>query len=136
MRGKPSVWLGQGAGRFAPVFRSAAARPMRLLTLRVSNDQKHVDDLFPGGQPLAAAADLLGWEEAPSVEAPLGDFFCSGWNTPTFVASLPINVNPAGGYNCYFSMPFRKSARITVENVSQDRQTLFYQINYDLTQVR
>ena len=74
-------------------------------------------------------------EEAPSVEAPLGDFFCSGWNTPPFVASLPINVNPAGGYNCYFPMPFRKSARITVENVSRDEQTLFYQINYDLTQV-
>ena len=32
-------------------------------------------------------------------------------------------------------MPFRKSARITVENVSHDEQTLFYQINYDLTQV-
>ena len=32
-------------------------------------------------------------------------------------------------------MPFRKSARITVENVSRDEQTLFYQINYDLTQV-
>ena len=30
-------------------------------------------------------------------------------DTPTFVASLPINVNPAGGYNCYFPMPFGKA---------------------------
>ncbi len=74
-------------------------------------------------------------EETPSVEAPIGDFFCSGWNQPTFVASLPINVNPAGGYNCYFQMPFRKSARITVENVSREEQICFYQINYDLTSV-
>ena len=32
-------------------------------------------------------------------------------------------------------MPFRKSARITVENLSREPQTLFYQINYDLTKV-
>ncbi len=74
-------------------------------------------------------------EDTPSVEVPLGDFFCSGWNTPTFVASLPINVNPAGGYNCYFQMPFRRSARVTVENLSRKVQTLFYQLNYDLTAV-
>lgn len=70
-------------------------------------------------------------EEKPSVEVPLGDFYCSGWNTPTYVSALPINVNPAGGYNCYFQMPFRKHARITVENISREKQTFFYQINYD-----
>lgn len=77
------------------------------------------------------------WDDEinPSVEVPLGDFYCSGWNTPTFVAALPINVNPAGGYNCYFQMPFRKRARITVENVSRENQIFFYQINYDITKV-
>jgi hypothetical protein len=74
-------------------------------------------------------------EENPSIEVPLGDFFCSGWCKPCFVASLPINVNPAGGFNCYFQMPFRKNARITVENLSRETQMLFYQINYDLTKV-
>ena len=32
------------------------------------------------------------------------------------VLAIPINVNPSGGFNCYFPMPFRKHARITVEN--------------------
>lgn len=71
-------------------------------------------------------------EEQPSVEVPLGDFFCSGWCTPTFVASLPINVNPAGGFNCYFPMPFQDNARITLENIGLENQMVFYQINYDL----
>ena len=75
-------------------------------------------------------------EETPSVEVPLGDFFCSGWNTRCNVTSLPVAVNPAGGFNCYWEMPFRKSARITIENLSdQDIFGFFYQIDYTLTEV-
>ena len=32
-------------------------------------------------------------------------------------------------------MPFRKRARITVENIADDEMTLFYQVNYTLTDV-
>ncbi len=71
-------------------------------------------------------------EETPSVESPLGDFFCCGWSQPSYVAALPINVNPAGGYNAYFPMPFARQARITIENIGLTRQMLFYQINYEL----
>jgi hypothetical protein len=55
-------------------------------------------------------------EKTPSVEAPLGDFFCNSWKTRTNILALPINVNPTGGFNCYFPMPFRKHARITAKN--------------------
>ena len=75
-------------------------------------------------------------EETPSIEVPIGDFFCSGWNERCNVNSLPVSVNPAGGFNSYWEMPFRKSARITVENLSdQDVQGFFYQITYTLTDV-
>ena len=40
-------------------------------------------------------------ESSPSVEVPLGDFFCNGWNERANVSSLPIAVNPAGGFNSY-----------------------------------
>ena len=36
-------------------------------------------------------------EETPSVEVPLGDFFCMGWCERAEVRSLPVAVNPAGG---------------------------------------
>jgi hypothetical protein len=75
-------------------------------------------------------------EETPSVEVPLGDFFCSGWNVRCNVTSLAVAVNPAGGFNCYWEMPFRKHARITVENlVDEEIRGFYYQITYTLTEV-
>jgi hypothetical protein len=56
-------------------------------------------------------------EEAPSIQVPLGDFFCNGWCERSNVASLPVAVNPAGGFNCYWEMPFRGRARLTLENL-------------------
>lgn len=74
-------------------------------------------------------------EETPSVEVPYGDFFCNGWTERSNVNSLPIAVNPAGGMNAYWEMPFRKSAKITIENLSEEEFPLYYQIDYTLTEV-
>jgi hypothetical protein len=75
-------------------------------------------------------------EETPSIETPIGDFFCNGWTVRCNIASLPIAVNPAGGFNSYWEMPFRKHARITVENLSPDPvQGFYYSIDYTLTDV-
>jgi len=74
-------------------------------------------------------------EEQPSVETPIGDFFCNGWCERSYVSSIPVAVNPAGGFNCYWQMPFRKSTKFTVENRSSESETLFYQIDYELTKV-
>lgn len=75
-------------------------------------------------------------EETPSIETPLGDFFCHGWGVRCQVSSLPIAVNPAGGFNSYWEMPFRKHARITVENLSADEiRGFYYQVTYALTEV-
>jgi len=72
-------------------------------------------------------------EDRPSVVVPLGDFFCNGFGRRCEVQSLPIVVNPWGGMNCYFPMPFRKAARISIENQHEGEvQYLFYQINYTL----
>jgi hypothetical protein len=31
---------------------------------------------------------------------------------------LPVCVNPGSGFNCYWSMPFRKNAKVTMTNIS------------------
>jgi len=75
-------------------------------------------------------------EEMPSVEVPLGDFFCNGHGLRCSVNSLPVVVNPSGGFNCYWPMPFRRRARVTIE--SQHEKPIdgfFYQITYALTEV-
>ena len=75
-------------------------------------------------------------EETPSVEVPIGDFFCMGWCQRANLKSLPVAVNPAGGFNCYWEMPFHKHAKITVENlIPDDINGFYYQINYTLTDV-
>lgn len=74
-------------------------------------------------------------EEQPSVETPYGDFFCNGWAQFAPVNSLPISCNPMGGMNAYWEMPFRKSAKITVESLATEPIIFFYQINYALTEV-
>ena len=75
-------------------------------------------------------------ETTPSVEVPVGDFFCHGWCVRSNITSLPVCVNPAGGFNCYWEMPFRKHALITIENLWPEALPgFYYQINYTLTDV-
>ena len=75
-------------------------------------------------------------QEHPSVEAPVGDFFCSGWNQYAQVNSLAVCVNPGRAFNCYWEMPFRKAARIEIENRDPENcGIIYYQINYTLTDV-
>lgn len=77
------------------------------------------------------------WDDSdvPSVECPLGDFFCSGWGEFAQMSALPMCVNPGSAFNSYWEMPFRKRARFTVTNIADEQMTLFYQINYTLTEV-
>jgi len=75
-------------------------------------------------------------ETTPSVEVPVGDFFCHGWCVRSNIISLPVCVNPAGGFNCYWEMPFRKHALITIENLWPEALSgFYYQVNYTLTDV-
>lgn len=74
-------------------------------------------------------------ETTPSVEVPVGDFFCMGWGKYAQVQSLAVAVNPGSGFNCYWPMPFRKKCRITMENIDDEDMVLYYQVDYTLTNV-
>lgn len=75
-------------------------------------------------------------EKEPSIEVPIGDFFCMGWNEFASLNSLAVTVNPGSAFNCYWKMPFRRRCKITLENLSKDESMrLYYQINYTLTPV-
>lgn len=54
--------------------------------------------------------------ESASVECPVGDFFCAGWQEFHQISTLAVCVNPGQGFNCYWSMPFRRHCRMTLEN--------------------
>lgn len=94
--------------------------------------------LTPARIPFRHAIIRFYWDgqTQPSVECPIGDFFACGWNQYAQVSSLPICVNPGSAFNCYWEMPFRKHCKITIENRDpQTEMTVYYQIDYTLTQV-
>ena len=74
-------------------------------------------------------------QEQPSVECPIGDFFCMGWNEYAHLNSLAVCVNPGSAFNCYWPMPFRKRARMTLTNISEEAILVYYQIDYALCAV-
>ena len=75
-------------------------------------------------------------EETPSVETPAPDFFAVGHGRFAPVNSLPIIVNPANALNCFWPMPFRTHARITLSNeTDRDVDLVAYQITYVETEV-
>jgi hypothetical protein len=92
--------------------------------------------MTPGGNWRFAILRFY-WDEEkyPSIEVPVGDFFACGWGKFAQVSSLPVCVNPGSGLNCYWIMPFRKKCKVTMENLDEKKMTLYYQINYTLTDV-
>jgi hypothetical protein len=74
-------------------------------------------------------------ETTPSVEAPVGDFFCMGWGKYSPLNSLAVCVNPGSAFNCYWPMPFRKKCKITMENIDEHDMVLYYQVDYVMAKV-
>lgn len=73
------------------------------------------------------------WDDAeqPFVESPLGDFFATGFGQRAEVNSLPVQVEGGDSYNCFWLMPFYKSARIEIENQSEKpSNSFYYQVDY------
>jgi hypothetical protein len=69
----------------------------------------------------------------PSVETPVGDFFGLNLGQYVIYQSAFLNCSPIRALNCYFSMPFRKSARITVTNEGSQPVGAFYSnIDYQM----
>lgn len=77
------------------------------------------------------------WDEevAPSVEVPVGSFFAMGWGKYSRLSSLAVCVNPGSAFNSYWIMPFRKRARLTLENLDDEPMTIYYQVDFTETEV-
>ena len=78
------------------------------------------------------------WEnnDFPSVEVPLGDFFGMGLGLCKNFVSAPLQMSPENGkaFNCWWPMPFRKNAKIEIENECDSEINLYYYIDYETYQ--
>jgi hypothetical protein len=100
-----------------------------------SGEIQHVWMTPTGNWRLSILRMYWDGETDPSVEVPVGDFFAMGWGKYARISSLAICVNPGSAFNSYWPMPFRKKARMTLENLDDKPMTIYYQIDYTKTLV-
>ena len=122
--------LGQG-WKVNPYLVIQPGESATLADVRGQGAIKHfwITEVLPAGRLLILRIYFDG-QERPAVEAPLSDFFCNAdSNDYRQLSSLAICVNPAKGMNSYFEMPYYKSFRVEVENISDRVCNLYYQID-------
>ncbi|MHB1296587.1 MAG: glycoside hydrolase family 172 protein [Anaerolineae bacterium] len=126
--------LGQG-WKISPSIRIAAGETRLLADIDGSGAIQHIW-MTPTGHWRYSILRIY-WDDAeqPSVECPVGDFFASAFGRYAQISSLAVCTNPRSGLNCYWEMPFRRRCRITMENIDTEPMTLYYQIDYTLTDV-
>jgi hypothetical protein len=126
--------LGQG-WKISPSVRIAAGTTFTLAEIQGPGAIQHIWMTPTGNWRFSILRFYWDGETEPSIEVPVGDFFASGWGEFAHVNSLAVTVNPGSGFNSYWTMPFRGSARITMENIDERDMILYYQIDHTLTDV-
>jgi hypothetical protein len=126
--------LGQG-WKISPSIRIKAGQTFTLGEIQGSGAIQHIWMTPTGHWRFSIFRVYWDGETQPSVEVPVGDFFAAGWGTYAQLTSLAVCVNPGSALNSYWEMPFRRSAKITMENLDEQDMTLYYQIDYTLTDV-
>jgi hypothetical protein len=126
--------LGQG-WKVSPSVRIQPGQTFVMADIKASGAIQHIWMTPTGNNRLNIFRIYWDDEEKPSVECPVGDFFACGMGQYTQVTSMAVCVNPGSGFNCYWTMPFRKGCKVTMTNLDEKAMTLYYQIDYTLTHV-
>lgn len=126
--------LGKG-WKVRPCIRLARGTTVTIADIKGPGVVQHVwCTVHPDSLRMLALRVYYDGQRRPSIEVPLHDLFCNGVNALAQVNSLPVCVNPRGGMNSYWPMPFRRRFRIEITNDGpSDVSEFFYQITYALT---
>lgn len=85
----------------------------------------------PGHPRLLRLRMYWDGEATPSVDCPLGDFFAGGHGLDVPVDSAMVRVTARGrARNCYWPMPFRKHARITLTNEGRHAAAMHFNVHW------
>lgn len=127
--------LGQG-WKVNPYVKIKAGQEFEMCNINTSGAIQHIWMTPTGNWRNSIFRIYWDGETTPSVECPVGDFFGMGWGTYAHLNSLAVCVNPGSAFNCYWTMPFRKGCRMTMENIDAEKEmSLYYQIDYTETEV-
>jgi hypothetical protein len=121
--------------KVSPSVRIAAGQTFTLADIKGTGAVQHIWMTPTGNWRFSILRFYWDGEATPSIEVPVGDFFAMAWGKYAQINSLAVAVNPGSAFNCYWTMPFRKSCKITMENIDVNPMTLYYQVTYALTEV-
>ncbi|MGH9736463.1 MAG: glycoside hydrolase family 172 protein [Candidatus Acidiferrales bacterium] len=138
---RPHDYVQKRASSYDRTGGNADYRPLapgETLTLLDANGPGEVSHLWitiasPERYHLKKMVLRIYWdgEETPSVEAPVGDFFGLGLGDYFMYQSIPLSVGADKALNCFFPMPFRGHARITLTNEGRERaDAIYWNIDY------
>lgn len=116
--GNADRWVLKG-GQEKEIFNAAGAGVISHIWFTISAQSPlHLKELV-----LRAYWDGLA---KPSVETPIGDFFGLNLGDYVIYESQYLACSPGQSLNCYFAMPYRKGARMTVTNEGTRDVGAFY----------
>src|SRR6266545_1469326 len=127
-----------GVGRKgAPLKRIAAGETETLCDITGSGTIRHIwmTGTFKDKQKMLRSIIVRAWwdnQDHPSIEAPLGDLMGLAHARVTAYQSAVHSVGSNAALNLWLPMPFRKHAKITFTNESNEPVVLYYQIDYTL----
>ena len=100
------------------IFAAAGAGVITHIWFTIAAGSMHLKELV-----LRAYWDGL---DKPSIEVPIGDFFGLNLGDYAIFESEYLACSPGQSVNCYFAMPYRKGARLTVTNEGAREVGAFY----------
>jgi D-arabinan exo alpha-(1,3)/(1,5)-arabinofuranosidase (non-reducing end) len=106
------------AGDTKEIFNATGAGVITHIWFTISADALHLKELV-----LRAYWD---GNSKPSIETPIGDFFGLNLGDYVIFQSQYLACSPGQSLNCYFAMPYRNGARLTVTNESTRNVGAFY----------
>ncbi|MBQ9358980.1 MAG: DUF2961 domain-containing protein [Abditibacteriota bacterium] len=124
---------------------SVTVQPGETAVLADFRGEGTIDSIWIGGEAVPEYILRIYWDgaETPAVECPLPAFFAHARPTnvnhydkkyPT-LDSAQVFISPGRGLNCYWTMPFRKGFRVTLENTSSRALVTYYIINGTLGKI-
>ncbi len=124
-------------GRNADFRRIDPGQTLTLMDVKASGRITHIWFTInsPSPEHLRELVLRMTWDDSarPAVECPVGDFFAQGHAKYVEFQSAPVVVGAHNALNCYWPMPFRKHAVLTVANEGDRPVNSFYfNIDYAL----
>ena len=125
-----------GGRKGAPSRNLAPGETVELANIEGPGTIRHIWMTFPPAPPETMRALWMevfyDGSSEPSISVPCLDFFAMPLGRPLAYHSAMASAQEGRGFNSYYPMPFRRTARLVVTNSSSRVLPFYFQVDYTL----